>query len=127
MLFNSFYRGRNSQEFDAALVLSSPESGQAPDKILLSFVFPEATVTSQSDEMFFLFILPGKEKQFGYVLRRSDGFLLFLSSLCLPTLFASLTRYLVQNSDFDFVHVLHQEPLPKPGRSFALRRAFALK
>lgn len=130
MLFNAFYRGRlDGDGFDYALVLSSPEAGQAPDKILRSFVFPETKAdASVKEDIFFCFILPGKEKQFGYVLRKQDGsFSLFLSSLCLPTMFSSLSKYLHHNNDFDYVNSLHQEPLPKPGRSFALRRAFTLK
>ena len=77
---------------------------------------------------FFDACFKGSEKQYGYVLRSPDGsFLLFLSSLCLPNLFSSLLRHIAHNGDYDYVHVLIEEKLPKPGRSFQLRQGFSLK
>jgi hypothetical protein len=127
MLVSAFYRGQGDAIVEKRLFAGAGSAQEVPEHILLSFArvagYNERGEDSGSSKHAFL--LPGSERQFGFVLQRGEAWWCVLSHSCFLQLFFALLEHLVL--DPDYVEELNETPLPKPGRSFPPRGDLVLK
>jgi hypothetical protein len=126
MLVSAFYQGKGDAIVDKRL-LAAGTVQEVPPHILLAFVrvadYDESGTESASSKH--VFLLPGAERQFGFVLQRGEAWWCVLSHSCFVQLFYALLDHLV--GDPEYLLELNETPLPKPGRCFPPRGDLVLK
>ncbi len=125
MLVSAFYHGQADAIVEKRLFVAATQ--EVPPHILLLFVrvadYDERGAESASSKH--VFLLPGVERQFGFVLQRGEEWWCVLSHSCFVQLFFALLEHLV--ADPEYAAELNETPLPKPGRSFPPRGDLVLK
>lgn len=121
-LVSAFYRGESDLLVRRQLFV--PAAAEVPEHILLAFVrLREAAGEGVNRKH--VFLLPGVDRQFGFVLQRGTAWWCLLSRSCFLQLFFALLKHAV--GDPDCVQAVNEAPLPRPGRPFSPRGDLALR